>query len=68
MRRILMLGALVLVPLVLYVRTASFDYVQADDTDLIRGNISFLQDLRNADDAFGLSYFESAGQPAGRKT
>jgi tetratricopeptide (TPR) repeat protein len=68
MRRTLMLGALALVPLVLYARTASFDYVQADDTDLIRGNISFLQDLRNADDAFGRSYFETAGQPSGRKT
>jgi hypothetical protein len=68
MRRTLMLGALALVPLVLYARTASFDFVQADDTDLIRGNISFLQDLRNADDAFGRSYFETAGQPSGRKT
>jgi hypothetical protein len=68
MRRTLMLGALALVPLVLYARTASFDYVQADDTDLIRGNISFLEDLRNADDAFGRSYFETAGQPSGRKT
>ncbi|MGH9330769.1 MAG: hypothetical protein ACRD09_10015, partial [Vicinamibacterales bacterium] len=46
----------------------TFDYVQADDTDLIRGNISFLQNLRNIPDTFARSYFEVEGQPSGRKS
>ncbi len=68
MRRPLTLAALALVPLALYARVVTFDYVQADDTDLIRGNISFLQDLRNIPDAFARSYFDVEGQPSGRKT
>jgi tetratricopeptide (TPR) repeat protein len=68
MRRPLTLAALVLVPLALYARVVTFDYVQADDTDLIRGNISFLQNLRNIPDTFARSYFEVEGQPSGRKS
>ena len=68
MRRPLTLAALALVPLALYARVVTFDYVQADDTDLIRGNISFLQNLRNLPDAFARSYFDVEGQPSGRKT
>ena len=68
MRRPLTLAALALVPLALYARVVTFDYVQADDTDLIRGNISFLQNLRNVPDAFARSYFDVEGQPSGRKT
>ncbi len=68
MRRPLTLAALALVPLALYARVVTFDYVQADDTDLIRGNISFLQDPRNIPDAFARGYFDVEGQPSGRKT
>jgi Tfp pilus assembly protein PilF len=67
MRRALTLAAVLLVPLALYARTATFDFVQADDTDLIRGNAAFLQDLGNVTAAFGRSYFDVEGQPAGRK-
>jgi len=67
-RKPLTLAALALVPLALYARVATFDFVQADDTDLIRGNISFLQNLRNVPEAFARSYFDVEGQPSGRKT
>jgi protein O-mannosyl-transferase len=68
MRRPLTLAALVLVPLALYARVVTFDFVQADDTDLVRGNITFLQNLRNIPDTFARSYFEVEGQPSGRKS
>jgi tetratricopeptide (TPR) repeat protein len=68
LRKSAALAALVLVPLVVYARVATFDFVQADDTDLIRGNISFLQDPRNVPAAFARSYFDVEGQPGGRKT
>jgi protein O-mannosyl-transferase len=62
------LAALALVPLALYARVATFEFVQADDTDLIRGNIGFLQDLGNIPAAFARGYFDVEGQTAGRKT
>ncbi|MGH9312893.1 MAG: tetratricopeptide repeat protein [Vicinamibacterales bacterium] len=68
MRLPLTLAALALVPLALYARVTTFDFVQADDTDLIRGNMSFLQNLRNVPEAFQRSYFNVEGQPSGRKT
>jgi tetratricopeptide (TPR) repeat protein len=67
MRRLLTVAALALAPLALYARVATFDFVQADDTDLIRGNISFLQNLGNVPEAFERSYFEVAGERADRK-
>jgi len=47
---------------VLYGRTLGFDYVRADDTDLVRDNQAFLGDLANAPAAFAQSYFAVAGQ------
>jgi protein O-mannosyl-transferase len=68
LRRSAALAALALVPLALYARVATFEFVQADDTDLIRGNIGFLQNLGNVPAAFARSYFDVEGQAAGRKT
>lgn len=67
MRRLLTVAALALAPLALYARVATFDFVQADDTDLIRGNISFLENLGNLPEAFERSYFDVAGQRADSK-
>lgn len=67
-RSFLAILALVLVPVALYARVARFDYVQADDIDLIRDNQLFLRDLGNIPRAFARSYFDIAGQPAGPKT
>lgn len=57
MRLTPLLALAVVVPLALYARTSGFDYVWADDRDLIAGNQSFLGDLRNVPRAFGRSYF-----------
>ena len=56
------------VPLLLYARTASFDFVRADDEDLIVGNQPFLSDLRNLPRAFERSYFEVEGELTTQKT
>lgn len=55
-------------PLLLYARTTTFDFVRADDLDLIAGNQSFLADLRNVPRAFTRSYFEVEGDLVGDKT
>ena len=47
------------VPVLLYGRTVAFDFVHADDLDLIAGNQSFLQDLSRLPEAFTRSYFET---------
>jgi hypothetical protein len=57
-----------LFPLALYARTSSFDYVRADDLDLIAANQTFLGDLGNARRAFGQSYFETDDDPTGPET
>jgi protein O-mannosyl-transferase len=56
------------VPLLLYARTVTFDFVRADDLDLIVGNQVFLSDLRNVPRAFGRSYFEVEGDLVQQKT
>ena len=68
MRRPLFLVLAAVVPLLLYARTASFGFVQADDADLIASNRTFLSDLRNAPRAFARSYFEVEGQLTPQKT
>jgi tetratricopeptide (TPR) repeat protein len=57
-----------LLPLLLYARSIEFDYVRADDVDLIAGNQTFLRDLRNAPRAFERSYFETETDAIGEKT
>jgi Flp pilus assembly protein TadD len=68
MRLALTIAALAVIPIALYARVAAFDYVQADDTDLIRGNLAFLRDLGNVGEAFERSYFEVAGHRSDRRT
>jgi hypothetical protein len=68
MRRPFFLLVTVLVPLLLYARTVSFDFVRADDLDLIAGNQPFLTDLSNLPRAFGRSYFEVEGDLVQQKT
>lgn len=58
-----LVGTLVVACLLLYGRTVSFGYVQADDTDLILRNQPFLSDFANAPQAFRQSYFADAGGP-----
>ena len=55
-------AVLALVPLLLFGRSVSFDYVRADDVDLIAGNQAFLADLANAPSVFTRSYFEIDGE------
>lgn len=62
------LATLVLVPLALYASSLTFDFVRADDVDLIVGNQAFLSDARNLPRAFRQSYFEVEGQPTQLKT
>jgi len=57
-----------LLPLLLYARTATFDFVRADDVDLIVGNQAFLADARNAPRAFLRSYFDVEGDLVEQKT
>ena len=52
----------------LYGRTATFDFVHADDADLIEGNRAFLSDLTNLPRAFTRSYFEVEGETVAQKT
>ena len=68
MRRPLFFVLAALVPLLLYARTATFEFVQADDADLIAGNQAFLSSLGNAPRAFGRSYFEVDGELTAQKT
>ena len=56
------------VPLLLYSRTVAFDFVRADDFDLIAGNQAFLADLSNVPRAFTRSYFEVEGDLVQQKT
>lgn len=55
---------LVLIPWLLYAPAAAFDFVRADDTDLVVANQPFLRDLGNFPRAFSRSYFEVVGQPS----
>ncbi len=50
---------LVVAALLLYGRTATFGFVQADDLDLIAGNQAFLRDLTRLPEAFARSYFQT---------
>ena len=68
MRRPLFFVFAALVPLLLYARTATFGFVQADDADLIAGNQAFLSNLGNAPRAFARSYFEVDGELTAQKT
>jgi protein O-mannosyl-transferase len=68
LRLALAVAVLICAPLLLYLRVATFGYVQADDTDLIRDNQAFLRDLGRLPEAFTRSYFEVEGQPSARKT
>ena len=52
----------------LYARTANFDFVHADDADLIAGNQAFLSDPGNLPRAFTRSYFEVEGESNAQKT
>lgn len=52
----------------LYARTSTFDYVWADDLDLIAGNQAFLGELGNARQAFTRSYFETENDLTGVET
>jgi protein O-mannosyl-transferase len=61
----LLAGALALI---VHARTIGFDFVRADDTDLIVGNQAFLSDLRNVPRAFTRSYFEVEGEVTPEKT
>jgi len=54
--------------LLVHARTIGFDFVRADDTDLIVGNQAFLSDLRNVPRAFTRSYFEVEGELTAEKT
>ena len=56
------------VPLLLYARTVTFDFVRADDLDLIAGNQAFLSDVANVPRAFARSYFEVEGDLVQQKT
>jgi protein O-mannosyl-transferase len=56
------------VPLLLYARAVTFNFVRADDADLIAGNQAFLSDLRNLPRAFTRSYFEVEGDLVQQKT
>lgn len=62
------LATLVLVPLALYASSLTFDFVRADDVDLIVANQAFLADFGNLPRAFRQSYFEVEGQPTQLKT
>jgi tetratricopeptide (TPR) repeat protein len=57
-----------LLPLLLYARTIGFDYVAADDVNLIAGNQAFLRDLGNVPRAFERSYFETEREMTTVKT
>ena len=65
-RRLLLV--LTLVPVLLYLRTSGFDFVRADDTDLIVRNQPFISNLGNIPAAFGRSYFEVEGELTDLKT
>lgn len=65
-RRLLLV--LTLVPILLYLRTSGFDFVRADDTDLIVRNQPFISELGNISAAFGRSYFEVEGELTDLKT
>ncbi|MGH9349440.1 MAG: tetratricopeptide repeat protein [Vicinamibacterales bacterium] len=68
MRRSLVFLFVAAVALLLYAPTATFDFVKADDEDLIAGNRAFLSDLRNVPRAFTRSYFEVDGELTTQKT
>jgi hypothetical protein len=68
MPRPLFLLLAAIVPLLLYARTVTFDFVRADDLDLIAGNQAFLSDLSNVPRAFTRSYFEVEGDLIQQKT
>lgn len=61
-------AALILLPLAVYVRSLAFDFVRADDSDLIAGNQAFLTEWANLPRAFHRSYFDVAGQPVDQQT
>ena len=61
----LLAGALALL---VHARTIQFDFVRADDIDLIVGNQAFLADFRNLPRAFTRSYFEVEGELTSEKT
>jgi hypothetical protein len=68
MQRPLFFVLAALVPLLLHARTVTFDFVRADDLDLVAGNQAFLSDLSNAPRAFTRSYFEVEGDLVQQKT
>lgn len=57
-----------LFPFLLYAPTIGFEYVHADDLDLIARNQNFLGDLTNAPRAFEQSYFETENALTNIKT
>jgi tetratricopeptide (TPR) repeat protein len=68
MQRPLFFVLTALVPLLLYARTVTFDFVRADDVDLIAGNQAFLSDPTNLPGVFTRSYFEVEGDLLQQKT
>ena len=58
----------VLVPLLVYGQSVQYDYVQADDADLILKNRLFISQLGNIPDTFTRSYFEVDGELNDQKT
>ncbi len=59
---------LILIPLLLYIPNVGFDYVRADDVDLIVRNQTFLEDITNVPAAFNRSYFQVDGDLTDIKT
>jgi protein O-mannosyl-transferase len=68
MRRPFFLALVCVVPLAVYARTATFDYVNADDVDLIVGNQTFLRDFSNMPETFRRSYFATESERGDLKT
>ena len=57
-----------LVPLLVYGQSVQYDYVQADDADLILKNRLFISQLGNIPNTFTRSYFEVDGELNDQKT
>jgi Tfp pilus assembly protein PilF len=67
-RTLVLAGVLCLAGAGLYARAVGFEFVRADDTNLIVDNQPFLRDLGNAPRLLQRSYFEVEGEAASRKT
>ena len=61
-------SSLCLIPLLVYGQSVQYDYVQADDADLILKNRLFISQLGNIPNTFTRSYFEVDGELNDQKT